>query len=195
MRIPGRWRGFGLGLAALAAGPPLAIVLSAAPAPSSSANAGGPVQASSGEAVSLPIHANMLELRPRTPLPSPTPKPTPPPAPAAPTPTPTPTPTATPQHSTAIAIPPVTSGNVVGIIRDAAARWGVSGDWMVKIAECESGLRPTAYNPSGPYYGLFQFLMSTFRANGGTNIWDPADQANVTAKMLAHGQAGQWSCA
>ena len=63
----------------------------------------------------------------------------------------------------------------------AAARWGVSGDWMVSMARCESGLRPNAYNPRGPYYGLFQFLMSTFRANGGTNIWDAADQANIAA--------------
>jgi hypothetical protein len=66
---------------------------------------------------------------------------------------------------------------------------------MLKIAKCESGLNPRAYNPSGPYYGLFQFLMSTFRANGGTDIWDPVQQANITAKMLAHGQAHQWGCA
>ena len=66
---------------------------------------------------------------------------------------------------------------------------------MVKIARCESGLRPNAYNPRGPYIGLFQFLQSTFTANGGTNIWDAADQANIAAKMLAHGQAHQWSCA
>ena len=66
---------------------------------------------------------------------------------------------------------------------------------MVNIARCESGLRPTAYNPSGPYIGLFQFLQSTFTANGGTNIYDAADQSNIAAKMLAHGQAHQWSCA
>jgi hypothetical protein len=66
---------------------------------------------------------------------------------------------------------------------------------MVSIARCESGLRTTAYNPRGPYIGLFQFLQSTFSHNGGTNIYDAADQANITAKMLAHGQAYQWSCA
>lgn len=91
--------------------------------------------------------------------------------------------------------PPASPTSIIGIIEAAAARWGVSGSWMVSIARCESGLRPTAVNPSGPYIGLFQFLQSTFRANGGTNIWDPTDQANVTAKMLAHGQAHQWSCA
>jgi hypothetical protein len=66
---------------------------------------------------------------------------------------------------------------------------------MVSIARCESGLRPNAYNPRGPYIGLFQFLQSTFTANGGTNIWSATDQANIAAKMLAHGQAHQWSCA
>lgn len=91
--------------------------------------------------------------------------------------------------------PPADPNSIIGIIEAAAARWGVSGDWMVKIARCESGLRPNAYNPSGPYIGLFQFLQSTFTHNGGTNIYDAADQANITAKMLAHGQAHQWSCA
>ena len=102
-----------------------------------------------------------------------------------------------PTRAVTVSVPRRTAGHgtVVSIIRAAAARWGVSGDWMVSIASCESGLRPNAYNPGGPYYGLFQFLMSTFRANGGTNIWDPADQANVAAKMLAHGQAHQWGCA
>lgn len=94
-----------------------------------------------------------------------------------------------------VAGPPASPTSIIGIIEAAAARWGVSGSWMVSIARCESGLRPTAYNPGGPYIGLFQFLTSTFRANGGTNIYDPADQSNIAAKMLAHGQAHQWSCA
>ncbi len=108
-------------------------------------------------------------------------------------------PPATPHRTTTrrVSIPagPVNRNSVAGIIMSAAARWGVSGSWMVSIARCESGLNPHAYNPRGPYYGLFQFLMSTFTHNGGTSIWDPADQANIAAKMLAHGQAHQWACA
>jgi soluble lytic murein transglycosylase-like protein len=92
-------------------------------------------------------------------------------------------------------VPPAPPGSVIAIIEAAAARWGVSGSWMIAIARCESGLRPTAYNPSGPYIGLFQFLQSTFTHNGGTNIYSATDQANIAAKMLAHGQAYQWSCA
>ena len=80
-----------------------------------------------------------------------------------------------------IAGPPAPPGSIIAIIEAAAARWGVSGSWMVGIARCESGLSPTAYNPSGPYIGLFQFLPSTFRAHGGTDIYDPVQQADITA--------------
>jgi soluble lytic murein transglycosylase-like protein len=120
-------------------------------------------------------------------------------APATPVPAPpSPAPTAKPAPKRLQAVslgPPANPNSVIGIIEAAAARWGVSGSWMVSIARCESGLRTTAYNPRGPYIGLFQFLQSTFSHNGGTNIYDAADQANITAKMLAHGQAYQWSCA
>ncbi len=130
-----------------------------------------------------------------TPAATPTPTPAPPaPAPAKPAVKPA---VKTPQVASApvIAAPPADPNSVIGIIEAAAARWGVSGGWMVKIARCESGLRPTAYNPRGPYIGLFQFLQSTFSHNGGTDIYSAADQAEITAKMLAHGQAHQWSCA
>jgi len=111
-----------------------------------------------------------------------------------PTPAPTPTPAARPRVAVE-ALPSAPPGSIEAIILDAAARHGVSGSWMLKIARCESGVNPRAYNPAGPYYGLFQFLMSTFRANGGTDIWDPYQQAEITATMLSHGQAHQWGCA
>jgi soluble lytic murein transglycosylase-like protein len=115
----------------------------------------------------------------------------------APFPPPTPTPAPHKPNLRRVTVPasawPHTA--VVAAIQAAAARYGVDPNWMLRIAKCESGLRPNAYNPRGPYYGLFQFLMSTFTHNGGHNIWDPADQANVAAKMLAHGQAYQWACA
>jgi len=103
-----------------------------------------------------------------------------------------------PTPDAALGLPPgpvLAPNSVEAIIRAAAARHGVSGDWMVKIARCESGLRPHAFNPVGPYYGIFQFLMSTFRAHGGTDIWDPYQQAEITATMLSHGGARAWGCA
>jgi soluble lytic murein transglycosylase-like protein len=135
--------------------------------------------------VSKVVAINDPEMRFTDPTPAPT---------AAPTPVPTPKPT--PRPTAVIPSAPVPApGTIQAIIQAAAAANGVSYPWMLKIAQCESGLNPHAYNPSGPYYGLYQFLQSTFRANGGTDIWDPVQQANITARMLAHGQAHQWGCA
>ena len=85
-----------------------------------------------------------------------------------------------------------TAAEVEAIITSAADADGVSPSWMISTAECESTLRPNAYNPSGPYYGIFQFLMSTFRAHGGTDIWDPVQQAQIAASMFASGNSSAW---
>jgi soluble lytic murein transglycosylase-like protein len=135
----------------------------------------------------VPIRDPELQFSEPAPTPVPTPEPTP-----VPTPKPTPRPAVV---APAPQAPPPAPGTIEAIIQQAADANGVSYPWMLKIARCESGLNPRAYNPAGPYYGLYQFLQSTFRANGGTDIWDPVQQANITARMLAHGQAHQWGCA
>ena len=91
----------------------------------------------------------------------------------------------------------VSQAQVVADITAAAEKYGVSVSWMLKTANCESHFHWNSVNPSGPYIGVFQFLMSTFIANGGTaaSIWDPAAQANIAAKMFADGQSHEWSCA
>jgi hypothetical protein len=91
----------------------------------------------------------------------------------------------------------VSQAQVVADITAAAEHWGVSVSWMLKTANCESHFHWNSVNPSGPYIGVFQFLMSTFIANGGTaaTIWNPAVQANIAAEMFAHGQSREWSCA
>jgi len=182
LRFPKRTRGLVLGAVTLVAGPVIAASLTAPETTHVIATSHAP--ATVFDAVpALHVVPQPHMLRARSPIPPPPPPP-PPPAPALKA-----------QPRAAIPSGPVDKNSVAGIIVAAAARWGVSGDWMLKIARCESGLNPHSYNPRGPYIGLFQFLMSTFTHNGGTNIWDPADQANITAKMLAHGQAHQWSCA
>ena len=89
--------------------------------------------------------------------------------------------------------PPVNypPGSVAAIIMAAAAAYGVDGQWMIRIAQCESGMTPSRNSGNG-YYGMFQYLPSTFAAHGGTNIFDPVQQSNITANMLAHGGAGSW---
>ncbi|MGD0447175.1 MAG: transglycosylase SLT domain-containing protein [Candidatus Dormibacteria bacterium] len=134
-------------------------------------------------------------------------------APAAPTPTaiatptpllpvPTPLPTAVPTPKPAPVVrapaPPASTGtsssggDIEAIITAAAQAAGVAPSWLISTAECESGLNPNAYNRSGPYDGLFQFLPSTFAAHGGTNIWDPTQQAQIAATMFASGESGEW---
>jgi soluble lytic murein transglycosylase-like protein len=88
---------------------------------------------------------------------------------------------------------PVSGGSIASIIRAAAARYGVDGDRLVRVAMCESGLNPNASNLSGAE-GLFQFKSATFYGHGGHNIWDPADQSDVAARMFAQGMASQWTC-
>ena len=64
---------------------------------------------------------------------------------------------------------------------------------MVSLAQRESGLDPNAYNPGGPYDGLFQFWPATYAAHGGTDIWDPVQQSDVAAAMMAAGDGpGAW---
>jgi soluble lytic murein transglycosylase-like protein len=87
------------------------------------------------------------------------------------------------------------SGSITEIIKAAAAEHGVDGDYLVSIAECESGLDPQAYNSSG-YHGLFQYDDSTWAAYGSGDIFDPVAQARTTAKLIAAGQSSRWpNCA
>jgi hypothetical protein len=87
------------------------------------------------------------------------------------------------------------SGSITEIIYAAAADYGVDGDYLLSIAECESGLDPQAYN-SGGYHGLFQYDDGTWATYGNGDIWDPVAQAQTTAKLIAAGQSSRWpNCA
>jgi hypothetical protein len=93
-----------------------------------------------------------------------------------------------------VSAPPIQpEGDIISIITSAALAHGISAEWMIRVARCESGLNIYAHNPSGAT-GLFQFMPGTFVGNGGVDIYDPTQQANVAAKMFANGQSYQWSC-
>src|SRR5689334_2901007 len=91
-----------------------------------------------------------------------------------------------------------TPDETVAIIREAAATYGVSGDWMVAIARCESRFDVRAVGRLGEQ-GLFQLRSpgerDRFYARGYTNVWDAAQQAAFTAERLAEGAARAWTCA
>jgi uncharacterized protein YabE (DUF348 family) len=64
-------------------------------------------------------------------------------------------------------------------------------DWAA-LAECESGGDPRAVNPAGPYYGLYQFSLSTWQSNGGTGLpidASPEEQTRIAYNLyLARGR-------
>lgn len=109
---------------------------------------------------------------------------------ASPPPTPTPKPATPVPAGVALSTP-----QIIEIIIAAARRHGVDPNWLVKIARCESGFNPRAYNPAGPYIGLFQFLPATYYANGGKDLYNPYEQSEIAARMISRGMASHWGCA
>lgn len=83
-------------------------------------------------------------------------------------------------------------------ISEAAARWGVDFNWLLRVATCESGLNPNAYNPSGAS-GLFQFMPGTYwtyaaQIGETRSYFNPYGAANVAAYMFHLGLAYEWTC-
>jgi hypothetical protein len=97
-----------------------------------------------------------------------------------------------------------------------AQAYGLNGDYMWAIAQCESGGDPYVYNAqdSGAA-GLFQFMPETYYANRlalnmdttlapGLISFDPeyrdmfadggAAEAHLAAWMFYRGKAGEWAC-
>jgi soluble lytic murein transglycosylase-like protein len=95
---------------------------------------------------------------------------------------------------------PPPSSEIASIIRDAAAKYGVDPEQLLRVAYCESRYDPLAYNGILGASGLFQIIPGTWRANsvpagyGGASVWDPVSNANVAAWMFAKGESRQWTC-
>jgi hypothetical protein len=98
---------------------------------------------------------------------------------------------------TSTSIPSYPPGSIKDIITKAFTPFGAAAvAWGLRVAMCESGYNPRAYNPAGPYYGLFQFLMSTFNATPfkGQDIYDPVANAGAAAWKYSQGGASAWGC-
>lgn len=71
---------------------------------------------------------------------------------------------------------PGTDGTATGggsVADRIAGAWPGNDRKALQVARCESGLDPNAYNPAGPYYGLWQFDVGTWRGVGGDGL--PSD--------------------
>jgi uncharacterized protein YabE (DUF348 family) len=60
------------------------------------------------------------------------------------------------------------------------------------LAQCESGGRATVVSSNGLYYGLYQFLPSTWRAVGGTGLPNQASPAEQTFRAQKLYQVANW---
>ena len=85
---------------------------------------------------------------------------------------------------------------ILTFIAKAAQKYGQSESAMVRVARCESVLDPCAVKRSGPYYGLFQFLKSTWQTTpyGDRDIYDPEAQSLATGWMWKQGRKNEWVC-
>jgi hypothetical protein len=83
--------------------------------------------------------------------------------------------------------------DVVGSVRIAATRYGLSADGMLRVARCESNLQRGATN--GQYLGLFQ-LGTYARARYLRGDWSDAYANAVAAARYVHDAGGwsPWSC-
>ena len=108
-------------------------------------------------------------------------------------------------------VPPVTQapvadpGSVQQMIIDAANKYGLDPNRMLRIAKCESGFRVDAVNTGytaggGHPSGIFQFIPSTWNnmsnkaGFGGASVFDAYSNVNVAAWAFSNGRAGEWSC-
>ncbi len=59
--------------------------------------------------------------------------------------------------------------------------------WALAVIYCESGGNPNAYNPQGPYVGLFQIW-----EGHGANLRDPATNIAAAYSLYLSGGRGNW---
>ena len=67
-------------------------------------------------------------------------------------------------------------------------------DWAA-LAQCESGGNPQAVDPSGTYFGLYQFSVATWQSLGGVGNpaqATPAEQTDLAELLYERSGSGQW---
>jgi len=90
---------------------------------------------------------------------------------------------------------PVTQVLLVGTKKLPQHAPSADGLNWAALANCESGGNPRAYNPAGPFYGLYQFMESTWHAVGGVGLPTDASSSEQTYRaqiLYNRSGAGQW---
>lgn len=94
-----------------------------------------------------------------------------------------------------VAVEPVTEVVLVGTKPVPANTPTADGLNWAALAACESGGNPQAVNSAGPYYGLYQFMASTWASVGGTGIptdYGASEQTYRAQILYNRSGAGQW---
>lgn len=88
--------------------------------------------------------------------------------------------------------------NYKDIVIEAAAKYSVDPNAICALMMKESNGHNNSVNPSGPYYGLFQYNMGLWNSLsskagfGGASWNDPRAQIFTTAWAFANGYRGHW---
>ncbi|MDQ1627727.1 MAG: resuscitation-promoting factor RpfB [Actinomycetota bacterium] len=94
-----------------------------------------------------------------------------------------------------VATAPVTQVVLVGTKKLPSNAPTADGLNWAALANCEAGGNPQAYNPAGPFYGLYQFMESTWHAVGGVGLptqASPSEQTYRAQILYRRSGAGQW---
>ena len=97
--------------------------------------------------------------------------------------------------STKVTEKPVTEVLLVGTKKMPDNAPAADGLNWAALANCESGGNPQAYNSAGPFYGLYQFMESTWHAVGGVGLPTDASSSEQTYRaqiLYNRSGAGQW---
>jgi hypothetical protein len=90
---------------------------------------------------------------------------------------------------------------VPGMIGGLATRYGVSVSKALSVAKCESGYNPKAYNPAGPWAGVYQqdtdYWAQRAKKFGhpGESVFQAYANIDVSLKMARSMGWSHWACA
>jgi soluble lytic murein transglycosylase-like protein len=90
--------------------------------------------------------------------------------------------------------------DVPGMITDAAGRWGLDPNQMLRVAWCESKFDPGAYNRSSGASGVFQFIPRTWAwasaavGQAQASPFDAAANVEAAAWLMKTQGPRHWAC-
>jgi len=83
-------------------------------------------------------------------------------------------------------------------IKESARKYGLPADRVLRIARCESRLKPAARSKGGLYVGIYQFALKTWKntpeGKAGLVREDPVANINAAHWHMKRYGYGAWGC-